>query len=1584
MAWQAIAAQIVVRGGLWLLNKYVLNDEKKAPKPRPEAIEFPLTEIGTPIPLVYGTVRLDSLVLVWIDREDYYLQSSLNKNIYRADMLFVVGVPPSDVAGSVQVPDVLRFFYADIVTDGAAFGGGLLHGNRVVVNSGVSDETQFKAVVEFFDGRDDQELTNYNTSIAADFEIDHHWRLAGVEIGAQPGYRYQMMLAVLATDDEGRLAAGRLGDDSQVKAIGVEVRARGFSPPSTNIYDANPAWVIYDLICGPVFKLGYPTSKVDLTSFEDAADVLETEEHGCSVAVQSITHLREVLAGLLDQIDGVLYEDHADPDGKIKLRLIRAGDSSVATLDNTNMLREQYAPRVQLVNWAGAANEVVVSFTDRSLDYKQNVATADRVANYLGQSGRPRPRRVDFPFCTNSTLANRLAARELAIAARPLITMTAYVDRSMFALVPGDVVTIDRPDLNLDEVDFRVMDVDLGQLADNRIMLVLVENVFDNSLGNNPTPVEPALPYLLPIHERLITETPAWMQQRLYDAGVLTATSSSPLAYAFAVAANTDDAYAQSFKTLGTSPFVPGELSEDKPASNEWLKHATVKTEYPRSADPYDTTIGLELEDVSTALDSVLTALAASSELSDSDIAVYASSLSVLYDPETQAHEFIAFKTCATITGGWELQKVWRGLLDTAPRTWPVGTRFVHIHASYGNFVGRTPRFDGEEIDEQFVPSGSALIGSGDDPIDTFTIQSRADKPMPVSDLVLVGPDLEGTAGQPQSTTGALKAVSLFDGHASGAFGQRRANTEATILRGDEVASEIPPTETYSLVARKVSVTSDAESEVDVSTGLSSPTATYFGLAKAGHGEIDVAMRTVRSSDSATSWADPTIRVTAPHWRNLLVNSHGLATVGTTPSTSGWTNVTGTVQASQGTSSPSQSSTGAYFTSATASGSVTAFSQTVDVRGYKPEGLTALLDFYYRNFSDADDTIEVEVEALASNGSTVLDSDTSGALVGDEDLWTRVAVDLLVPAGTVFLRVTVTLTGVSEGAPSSAFAEPTLRLGQMTAQLLDNPSFDEVAASLTLSLVARDGSDVEVSGGILNPENSETKGYTITVDAVGAHTDVEVVFTIPKRASTTSGYVLDDISVAALETLIAAANGDWTVDADDSSGSGPLVLTFTQATLAEGSHEIDLSVGGLGDTWMNWQVGTSSVLGSTVYRTSTSNLVLEGSSNETAVADGGIDSSVDVGDVFCEVAWVTDPATEDEETTVEMYAILHSNAAGGTMTMVVQISDAVTCSEPTVDANSGGWSVGSWSSPGGGVQWQATLTKTSPAADTGYNIRFATTPSETGTIEIDVSVSWVGYGYTTSDSDTATVEAAVSADATSGILVPANATEWAAVMAAAGIGSGGPSALWLLQEASGNAADSIGSFTLTATAGSPALAYQQTVTGWSRKGIGPSGDNSDGKLSSTSTSLPDLDTSSALLLTYTILEATPGASREFTCLAPSFRMAARLTTTPRLQGNNSVNVATGSADPTGQVRPYVLQVDLANSVTALYDDAEKVIPTYSTTPSGKRVTLGGLGLNAPQCKHLYAALFIGTAAEMTAAQIKTLLQTLGWTVSWSP
>lgn len=240
-------------------------------------------------------------------------------------------------------------------------------------------------------------------------------------------------------------------------------------------------------------------------------------------------------------------------------------------------------------------------------------------------------------------------------------------------------------------------------------------------------------------------------------------------------------------------------------------------------------------------------------------------------------------------------------------------------------------------------------------------------------------------------------------------------------------------------------------------------------------------------------------------------------------------------------------------------------------------------------------------------------------------------------------------------------------------------------------------------------------------------------------------------------------------------------------------------------------------------------------------------------------------------------------------------------------------------------------------------------------------------------------------DATSNKPVPSSSTQWIAFLRAMGLADVAvPDALWLLQETSGNPVDSIGGFTLTATAGSPALAYSQVITGWSRTGIGPSGDNSSGKLENTNTGLPDVLTSSILVVGLIVLQATPAATREFLAVGTTIRMAARLNATPTLQGNNGTNAATGASNPTAAVRPFALLIDRTNSVTAVYTDQEKVVPTWATTMTGKRVLLGGAGANAPQCAYIYACAFFGTNAELGATRIKRLIKALGYAASWTP
>lgn len=246
----------------------------------------------------------------------------------------------------------------------------------------------------------------------------------------------------------------------------------------------------------------------------------------------------------------------------------------------------------------------------------------------------------------------------------------------------------------------------------------------------------------------------------------------------------------------------------------------------------------------------------------------------------------------------------------------------------------------------------------------------------------------------------------------------------------------------------------------------------------------------------------------------------------------------------------------------------------------------------------------------------------------------------------------------------------------------------------------------------------------------------------------------------------------------------------------------------------------------------------------------------------------------------------------------------------------------------------------------------------------------------------ATTVKLVSIDATSLIRCPASATEWTDFLAFFGDTGGNPSILYLCQEASGNLLDSIGAFNQTTSAGSPAITYANTIAGWSRKGVGPSGDNSTGSSFNNSASLPDISTTSCLMLCYAILEASPASTRRMNSLGTTTRSATAVNTTPRIVATSGANTATGTNAFSGAVHLFWMKVDRAAGTNVWYTDQEKLAPTIGAV-TGKQFQIIGGGINCPQFKLLYCVGFVGAAAELSDAIIKTRSQNLGWTIPWT-
>ena len=248
--------------------------------------------------------------------------------------------------------------------------------------------------------------------------------------------------------------------------------------------------------------------------------------------------------------------------------------------------------------------------------------------------------------------------------------------------------------------------------------------------------------------------------------------------------------------------------------------------------------------------------------------------------------------------------------------------------------------------------------------------------------------------------------------------------------------------------------------------------------------------------------------------------------------------------------------------------------------------------------------------------------------------------------------------------------------------------------------------------------------------------------------------------------------------------------------------------------------------------------------------------------------------------------------------------------------------------------------------------------------------------------------ASFTIDSAAGRAAPANAAEWTAFMTAAGLATGNPSSVWNCQDASGNLLDSIGSVPLTPTG---AVTYQNAVAGWARSAVNIP-QTSGARCVAAAGVGPNPTTTSVLLLGYMDVTAQAAANRGLMSVAGALAdtltsAEAWLIATTHVAQAECVSVVTaGTADPfTGGVRPFVLKYNRTGSAFVYYDDLQKITGTFAAG-----VTDGNKGFGATANAQislglslLYGALFSGAPAELSDAQVKTVLTTAGWTIPWS-
>ncbi|UGL62826.1 putative virion structural protein [Xanthomonas phage MET13-T1] len=277
--------------------------------------------------------------------------------------------------------------------------------------------------------------------------------------------------------------------------------------------DMNPAHIVREVLTDPDWGMGYPEGDMDETSFRLAADQLHSESMGMSLLWDTQQDLSDFLAVVLRHIDGSLYTDRST--GRFVLKLARGGydESTLMVLDEENVIRVSDFKRRTVDE---LTNQVSVAYWEKSTGKDgsitvQDIALAANQGSTVGTT-------IQYPGFTNGSIATVAAARDLKALSTPLATATLYATRAAASLNIGDVFRFSWAEYGVENIVFRVTNIELGELQSNQIKLSVVEDVFSlTSASYAPPPPsewQPPSGEALPSPYRLAMDTPYYLLVR--------------------------------------------------------------------------------------------------------------------------------------------------------------------------------------------------------------------------------------------------------------------------------------------------------------------------------------------------------------------------------------------------------------------------------------------------------------------------------------------------------------------------------------------------------------------------------------------------------------------------------------------------------------------------------------------------------------------------------------------------------------------------------------------------------------------------------------------------------------------------------------------------------------------------------------------------------------------------------------------------------------------------------------------------------------------------------------------------------------
>jgi hypothetical protein len=221
--------------------------------------------------------------------------------------------------------------------------------------------------------------------------------------------------------------------------------------------DINPVAFLAELFQHPLFGLGLPDGRLDLDSWNDAAQTLADEGIGISPLVTRRQGIRQILADIFAIIDAHLYPL---ANGKIGLNLIRSPGGGLAALDESKWIG---GVELDPDGWAETINALNIAYLDAEDNYNTGTAQFIDRGNFE-VTGSTRGTTLQRPFITSQALAQKVALSQGARMALPLVKGSLKCRKSVGKLlVPGTAFTLTSAEQGLAAVTMRVKEQTLPE-----------------------------------------------------------------------------------------------------------------------------------------------------------------------------------------------------------------------------------------------------------------------------------------------------------------------------------------------------------------------------------------------------------------------------------------------------------------------------------------------------------------------------------------------------------------------------------------------------------------------------------------------------------------------------------------------------------------------------------------------------------------------------------------------------------------------------------------------------------------------------------------------------------------------------------------------------------------------------------------------------------------------------------------------------------------------------------------------------------------------------------------------------------------